>query len=79
MKINFGLMILALLIQIANLVGDIALIAASAYVTVYQPLFGLILSLITYRVWSSQGGWEAWNPRQIKQFFINFGCFSGPA
>lgn len=53
--------------------GDIAIIAAVAFVLYMEPLniFVWIIVILTFRTWNNQCGFMAWNPKNIKAFFQN--------
>jgi hypothetical protein len=61
------------LIQISVMAGDLALIAAAGYL-IYRMPFNLVIWFILYLVykqWKKDGGFEAWDPKVIGQFFRN--------
>lgn len=59
--------------QIVVMLADIAIIAAVAFVLYMDPLNVLvwIIIVLTFQTWNSQGGFIAWNPKNIKAFFQN--------
>jgi hypothetical protein len=60
-------------LQIEVMLGDLILIVASArvlYEAPKNPLIWIFIILI-FKTWQKQGGFEAWNPKIIKQFFAN--------
>jgi len=61
------------LIQLIVMLTDLVIIVACAYVFAWQPLNPLIwlLIYITFKTWSSQGEFMAWQPQTIKQFLAN--------
>jgi hypothetical protein len=61
------------LLQLIAMLSDIMIIGASAYVLFELPLNPLIWILIalTYRAWYGQGGFMAWQPKNIKMFLAN--------
>ena len=60
-------------IQISVMAGDLALLTAAGYL-IYRMPFNLIVWLIlylAYKQWKETGGFEAWDPKVIRQFFAN--------
>lgn len=59
--------------QIVVILGDVAIIAAVAFVLYLEPLNVLvwIIVVLTFQSWNGQGGFIAWNPKSIKAFFQN--------
>jgi hypothetical protein len=61
------------IVQICVMLGDLALIAAAAYIIYFDPtnLFFWVIALYAFTVWQKQGGFMAWNPKEIKNFLKN--------
>jgi len=55
----------------AVILGDIAIIVASAYVTWSEGLVGLALAALAFWVFNGTGGFDAWNPRKVKLWMQN--------
>jgi hypothetical protein len=60
-------------IQIAVMLGDVAIVLACAYVVSCEPrnLFVWIIVALTVNTWLKQGGFEAWHPKVIRQFLAH--------
>lgn len=61
------------LIQIAVMLGDIVLIVAGSWIlySEWRSLSTWILVGSGFLVWHKQGGFMAWNPKNIRAFLEN--------
>ena len=60
-------------IQISVMAGDVILVIAAGYL-IYSAPFNLVAWAIVYlafEAWKKTEGFEAWNPKVIRQFFKN--------
>ena len=63
--------VLAYLIQISVMIGDLVLIAMSVMAIVLLGFFGVILAAGALAVWHRNGAFEAWHPHTVRKFFFN--------
>ncbi len=58
-----------LLLQLMTMLGDVIILTAIGCLFYERQMFTLVLGIVTLVVWFKAGGFMAWRPSEIKNFW----------